>query len=152
MGLTYLIYYYKNKKTDIIENIPSINEFEKEKYEEKKVSKCRRSTKDNPFMNKLLSDKEQISACNPLSIDNKREIETNFNEKLYMDIGDVFQTNNSQRQYYTTPVSSNVNKQTDFANWLYLTPDTCKEGNGNQCIANMSSPFLADTPFKYKYH
>ena len=153
MGLTYIIYNYQDKKfTNYVENIPNLDKFIDNKYNYKPPTQCRKSTKDNPFMNRLLDDKQQISACNPLSEDNQQQIEDNFNNKLYMDIGDVFQNNNSQRQYYTTPVSSNVNQQTDFAKWLYSTPETCKEGNGNQCIANITSPFLADTAFKYKYH
>lgn len=153
MAFTYLIYNYKHLKfINYVGNIPNFDQFIDKKYNTTPLNKCRKSTKDNPFMNRLLHDNEPISACEPLSEETKEQIENNFTNKLYMDIGDVFQKNNSQRQYYTTPVSSNVNKQTDFAKWLYLTPDTCKEGNGNQCIANISSPFLADTPFKYKYH
>ena len=31
----------------------------------------------------------------------------------------------------------NLNLQTkEFGEWLYKTPPTCKEGNGNQCVAN----------------
>ena len=153
MALTYIIYNYKHKKfKNYVEKIPNLDQFIDNKYNSKSPNKCRKSTKDNPFMNRLLNDNENISACDPLSENTQQQIEDNFNTKLYMDIGDVFQNNNSQRQYYTTPVNSNVNKQTDFAQWLYSTPDTCKEGNGNQCIANMSSPFLADTAFKNKYH
>lgn len=153
MALTYIIYHYKHQPfSNYVEKIPNMDQFINQKYNHKPSNKCRKSTKDNPFMNSLIVDKEGISACNPLNQEIKNKIEDNFTNKLYMDIGDVFQKNNSQRQYYTTPVSSNVNQQTDFANWLYLTPDTCKEGNGNQCIANIASPFLADTPFKYKYH
>ena len=41
-----------------------------------------------------------------------------------------------------TPEGKNIiiktipNNQVDFANWLYMTPKTCKEGNGNQCVGN----------------
>ena len=69
--------------------------------------------------------------CNP---EIKEEIEDNF-EKGLVDI-DVFGRKNSQRQYYTVPVTTIPNKQTELANWLYKTPSTCKEENGFQCVGN----------------
>ena len=41
-----------------------------------------------------------------------------------------------KENFYTTPNTTIPNNQGDFANWLYKTPKTCKEGNGNQCVAN----------------
>ena len=35
------------------------------------------------------------------------------------------------RQFYTMPISSVPNDQTAFANWLYGTENTCKEGSIN---------------------
>ena len=55
---------------------------------------------------------------------------------LYKDVSDIFSKNNSQRQFYTTPVTTIPNDQGSFADWLYKTPPTCKENNGNQCVAN----------------
>ena len=158
MLITYLIYSHKNNKTQVPEHIPDLNEFEsqKKKTKQKHIKKqCRKPTKDNPFMNILipeLNDKQTQGACNIDDPEIKKHIKNDFNNGLYRSISDVYDKQNSQRQYYTTPVTSSVNEQTDFAKWLYFTPDTCKEGNGNQCIANISSPFLANTPFKYKYH
>ena len=57
-----------------------------------------------------------------------------------MDVNDVFAKHNSQRQFYTMPVTDICNDQTNFAKWLYLTPPSCKEGNGLQCSANLSNP------------
>jgi hypothetical protein len=34
------------------------------------------------------------------------------------------------------PSTTIPNDQTAFAKWLYLSPPTCKEGNGAQCVAN----------------
>ena len=98
-----------------------------------------------------LGNKKQLKACDIEDPDIKAEMNSKFGQDLYQNISDIYGKENSQRQYYTTPVTTNVNNQTDFAKWLYFGPDTCKEGNGNQCIANINSPFLADTPFKFRY-
>jgi len=105
-------------------------------------SDCRVPTKDNPFMNPSLaeigSNQEIQDSC--VSYNNKglqRVIEKQFNEDLYRDPNDIFGKNNSQRQYYSVP-SITGEEQGKFANWLYATPPTCKEGNGLQCAANQS--------------
>ena len=75
-------------------------------------------------------------------------LEKHFNTDLYRDSTDLFDTKNAQRIWYTTPVTSIPNDQESFANWLYKTPPTCKEGNGAQCIANYYTPLngTLDTP------
>tara|TARA_Y100000389_G_scaffold201868_1_gene245626 strand:- start:3125 stop:3793 length:669 start_codon:yes stop_codon:yes gene_type:complete len=97
---------------------------------------CRIPTKNNPFMNPPLFGDRTTEACssyNQKSI--QRDIEKNFNEDLYRDANDIFGKNNSQRQFYSVPGKSIPNDQEAFANWLYSTPPTCKEGNGIQCTA-----------------
>ena len=96
-------------------------------------------SKDNPFMNPLITDygkdtyKPAINSYNNKGV--QRVIEENFEEDLYKDVTDIFGKNNSQRQYYSVP-SITGEEQGKFANWLYATPPTCKEGNGLQCAAN----------------
>ena len=43
-------------------------------------------------------------------------INNKFNIGLYRDINS---NENSQRQFYTTPITTIPNKQSQFANWLY---------------------------------
>ena len=50
----------------------------------------------------------------------------------------VFGKNNSQREFYTAPVTTIPNNQGDFADWCYKTGKTCKENNGKQCLENIS--------------
>ena len=103
---------------------------------------CVEPTRENPFMNVLLTDyekhPERSEACktydNP---DMKERVEDEFNYNLYRDVSNIFNRNNSQRQFYTNPATSIPNRQGDFVNWLYNRPETCKEGNGNRCIANV---------------
>ena len=105
---------------------------------------CEKPTNQNPFMNVLMTDytekSERPAACNQLDDPIiKNNIKDAFEHNLYSDVSDLFQKNNSQRQFYTTPNTQIPNEQTKFANWLYNTPKTCKEGNGNQCVANLPS-------------
>ena len=98
---------------------------------------CRTPSKDNPFMNPGIidfnTDKYLTDACD--SYNNKgiqRSMEKHFNNDLYSDVTDIFGKENSQRQFYTLP----KHDQGSFANWLYATPPSCKEGNGLQCAGN----------------
>ena len=124
--ITYLV--YKGKK-----NIKTVDEYINFK---KKIIE---PTVNNPFMNILLEDYNK----NPKRIiknKQKNNINKNFNTNLYRDIDDVFNRRNSQRQFYTTPVTTIPNDQTGFSNWLYQTKQTCKEGNGTQCVKNNYNP------------
>lgn len=101
-----------------------------------KQKKCTKPTKDNPFMNFMLSDyienPDKPEACNS-NINNhelvqsvNKDIDLNFNFNLYRDIDDIFEKKNSQRQFYTMPNTQNPNDQKSFAEWLYKVPETCK--------------------------
>lgn len=97
---------------------------------------CTAPTIDNPFMNFMLSDytlnPDKPPACtttltNPSDKQIiKEEIDLSFNENLYRDVDDLFDKKNSQRQFYTTPSTTNPNDQKAFAEWLYRVPETCK--------------------------
>ena len=151
---TYFIYSFRDSKNIKIE---SINNFDsaanyKKNNKIKNPKTCRKPTKDNPFMNWGVYDKTFKKACDINDIDVKEKVEKDFNEGLYQNIGDVYQKNNSQRQYYTMPVSSGISEQSAFANWLYGGPPTCKEGNGDQCVANNSKNLLSNTNMRFRYH
>ena len=98
-------------------------------------NKCTNTTKQNPFMNVLMSDyannPERPEACKD---NNKEEIEDNFNENLYRDVSDVWNKSHSQRQFYTMPNTKIPNDQKGFAEWLYkINHKTCKEDT-KECI------------------
>lgn len=97
-------------------------------YNDFKKATCRMPTKDNPFMNPILNDFEMEmppEACNADDDLIKEKIGDAFNEDLFMDVTDLFERQNSQRQYYTLP-HMNPPDQTAFAKWLYGTNDICK--------------------------
>ena len=101
---------------------------------------------NNPFMNITLNDWEKPNREALIKMplanvgDIHKDINEKFNENLYRDLSDVFEKENSQRQFYTTPITTIPNQQDKFADWLYKTDKTCKEGNGYQCHINNYSP------------
>ena len=151
--LTFFLYQNYKQQTQNIKDRNKLTEGFKNKLKNKKT--CVKPTNNNPFMNVLLTDikynPKRSKACNVNDTNIKKEINDNFNLNLYRDVSDVYGKNNSQRQFYTTPSTTIPNDQEKFANWLYKTPPTCKDGNQQQCISNVYNNILADTPYRYKY-
>lgn len=100
---------------------------------DKNNDKCTRPTKDNPFMNvtvnEYMDDPTRPEACEYEKV--KPNVETHFDHNLYKDINDLFDKNNSQRMYYTAPITTVPNDQGGYAKWLYNIPATCKEDQEN---------------------
>ena len=136
---TYLIY-FKYKESFMDRETNKILNGSEDMNIKELSSECRIPTKDNPFMNPLLSDfgsNTSKPAC--ASYNNKgvqRETEKLFKEDLYEDVNDIFGKENSQRQFFSVPGNSVPNDRDTFMKWCYQTPPTCKEGNGLQCSAN----------------
>ena len=117
-----------------------------------KAVKCAKSDVSNPFMNPLPFDnREREPVCNVLDECVQKKIDDNYDINLFKDGSDIFSKNNGNRQFYTMPSTSYPNNQHIFANWLYRTPTTCKEGNGNQCVANNHTPLYNIKDSYYNY-
>jgi hypothetical protein len=90
---------------------------------------------DNPFMNTLLTEvgKKDLPQAAPHAHPKiKKDVEYLFNKNVYKDAEDIYNKNNSQRQFFTMPNTNEFGvKNGDsvkFANWLYNKPaPTCKE-------------------------
>ena len=99
----------------------------------------REPDEDNPMMNQnyfdLYENKKAVPTYNNPGM--KRKVEETLDAGVYKDSNDLFNRRNSQRQWYTMPNTEAMNKQTEFAKWCYMTPPTCKEGNGLQCANNL---------------
>ena len=146
MGITWLVWYkqedihtdsiLKDSMSNKIDDLVKINDLDTE---------CRIPEKENPFMNPTLSDYGNNKPPVPKSCPSynnvgiQRRVEELFNEDLYRDVNDIFGKNNSQRQFYTVPGNQVPNDQSSFANWLYGTPSTCKEGNRIACLSDMGT-------------
>ena len=92
---------------------------------------CTRSTPDNPFANFLVSDYARDpgrpAACK--YDQHKGEIEANFNRGLVRNAYDVYDKENSQRQFVTMPVTQSAPDTIAFAQFAYggMGGKTCKE-------------------------
>ena len=152
-GITWIIWYkqediqkdilMKESISDKIDDLVKLNDLNTE---------CRVPKKDNPFMNPTLfdynSNKPQAPKACPSynNVGVQRRVEELFNEDLYRDANDIFGKNNSQRQFYTVPGNQVPNDQGSFAQWLYGTPPTCKEGNKLSCLSDMGNSGGAGPP------
>lgn len=120
------------------------------------VTGCVRPTVANPFMNTTMGDYLNIDennkifdreeACDPNNPDIKRDIDADFNNNLYKDVGDIFGKTNSQRNFYTMPWTTIPNDPNhDFAKWLYKTPATCHEDQAS-CSKNIHEDLRNNRP------
>lgn len=107
---------------------------------------CQKPTKENPFMNRTIIDynnDDQPTACNADDDEIKDEMEVNFNHDLFRDVDELWERENSQRQFYTMPNTAVPNNQVEFAKWLYYIPKTCKEDN-EKCLRYENIKFKRD--------
>lgn len=100
------------------------------KYDRQKQP-CLAPSKDNPYMNVLISDYKQFpnrpKACNIANKHVKKAINDFASDHMYKDVDDVFNRNASERQFFTNPITTIPNTQSEFAHWLYNNGTTCKE-------------------------
>jgi hypothetical protein len=101
--------------------------------------RCTRPTRENPFANMMLSDladdPDRSAAC--AYDDVKDEIRQHFNDGLPRNITDVYEKENSQRQYMTMPVTRAIADTKAFAEFAYgsLGIEGCKEDPA-RCTGN----------------
>jgi hypothetical protein len=104
------------------------------------IRTCTKPNSNNPFMNPLPFDNRlRDSACDAIKPSNQLKIETEYNKHCIKDISDIWNHNSGRREFYTVANTTYPNDQGAFANWLYRTGPSCKEGNGAQCVANYYS-------------
>ena len=107
----------------------------------------------NPSMNLLLTeiddDPERKSAApsyNPMveqdmNSKTKQFVSNNFNDptiddRLFKDLGDSYEFDQSMRSWYATPNTRVMNDQKAFADFCYGDMVSCKEGNDFACLRN----------------
>jgi len=98
-------------------------------------AKCPKPTVNNPFVNPTVSDFNTENIPVPVNSDDdeiQKDMKLKYNEDMYRDIEDVFDRQNSQRQFYT--VAHNIpNDMEAFGRWCYKFPPTCKT-NQERCL------------------
>ena len=94
-----------------------------------------------PFMNtpimdydkpQIYSGREQTYSSYPSydTMDNDQKMNDYFTKGLIQGAqGLIYDKNNSQRQFYSVPVDTVPNKQSEFAQWLYGRDYVCKTGS-----------------------
>lgn len=121
--------------------------YKKEKFTSEKIQeedatdeKDVRPTVNNPFMNTMMTDytenPDKKSAPDyyqdtKVAEDIKSTIEDKFNYNLYKSLDDVYDKNNSQRQFYTTPNTKIPSDQDEYLKFLYGNMNSCKTDGGN---------------------
>tara|TARA_Y100000816_G_scaffold36675_1_gene23330 strand:- start:102 stop:791 length:690 start_codon:yes stop_codon:yes gene_type:complete len=125
--------------------------FSDQKLYEKFKTNYTNPSKNNPIMNVLLPEIQDNPDRLPAApsynkaveeeINNsaKEIIKQNFNdqsveEKLFNDLGDKFQFEQSMRQFYSTANTRVANNQKKFALFCYGNMASCKDGDVEQCL------------------
>ena len=94
---------------------------------------CQLPNANNPYMNVLVSDYSARPERPPACTDANDKIETNFNIHLYRNVNDIWDKNNSQRQFYTNPATTIPNDRDSFMKWCWKTTAVCKDGDQEAC-------------------
>jgi len=99
--------------------------------------------KNNPVMNVLMNEYKENPNRKPAAPAYNEEIHEKINEnaqsknnKLYKNLGDNLNFENSMRNFYTMPNTQIPNNQKDFALFCYGDMPSCKEGDSLQCEKN----------------
>ena len=132
-----------NKKLSELGYTPSdINSMKEEDFKNLlNIKTCSKPSTNNPFMNPLVYDsRTRDMGCDSVKPEIQEQIEYEYNKYCIKDISDIYNHNSGRRQFYTMPSTTYPNNQGAFANWLYKTSASCKEGNGAQCVANNYTP------------
>ena len=123
-----------------------LNKKNKETFEAKKRENTAPAPL-NPFMNVMLTDyidnplrASAMSSTEPAVVD---KINNNaFNQNIYndsrifKDLGENIDFEQSMRQFYTTASTTIPNNQNEFAKFCYGNMSSCKEGDPLQCEKN----------------
>lgn len=108
---------------------------------------CRQPTVENPFANIVFSDyldaDNLAQPCNTDDPQISNKMQNLYNSSIYRNLSDVWERENSQRMFYTAPIQTIPNNQTDFANWLYKTGPSCKE-NTEYCTYYQDPMMVSD--------
>lgn len=122
--------FYDSNNELKFDRINSLKHKDKLPFSNNLYFECRKPTEDNPFMNPTINDYDTETvpvACNSSDKNITEEMKKKFYGQLYKNVEDVFNEENSFRQFYTVPNTYVPNNQTEFARWLYGTKCTCKE-------------------------
>lgn len=139
-----IVFYFLNKKDTSIEKFSNNNFYQKYKHN------FTNPEINNPLMNVMLpeiQDNPNRKQGAPAYNDNVRElinestkniVKKNFkddkiDERLFNDLGDKMEFENSMRHFFTNPNTTIPNNQKEFAEFCYGNMASCKDGNNKDC-------------------
>ena len=101
-------------------------------------------TKQNPLMNVTLNEyidnpkrKQAAPAYNPaVEKEINEKFKENIDSRLFQDLGDELEFENSMRNFYTVPGSTIPNDRETFMKFCYGNMASCKDGDYIQCEKN----------------
>lgn len=93
---------------------------------------CQAPSRKNPFMNitvdQYAPDKSnRPPACSLRDDHISKKANDHFRYGLFQDVDDLFGRKMSERNFYTTPISTIPNDQSKYAKWLYGDSATLKD-------------------------
>lgn len=155
LTLCAIVAVYKIKKHETVKKMDNIFKegfTNPEKFTQKNPEKIQKKyttpTKNNPFMNVLLPEIKYNPKRNAAAPSFDPEVEKKINEsagnvgpdpRLFLDLGDNINFEQSMQRFYTTANSRVGNDQTAFAKFCYGDMPSCKDGDGLQCLKNNPS-------------
>ena len=80
---------------------------------------CKASTGSNPFMNPILGESMEDTYKPICDFETNKNIDNNFVSSLPQSEWDIYNKQNSQRQFYTIPNHTSYADQSEYAKWLY---------------------------------
>jgi hypothetical protein len=162
LGSIFLLHYYHAKETQKISGLKTKMEgFENPALEVLKGYNTNPSTtfdfpsSTNPFSNVLIPDYEMNPQKKPAPpafnenvnntiLENAKQMVIDQNpgqpdiaDKLFMDLGEQFQFEQSLQPFYSTSATTIPNDQAGFADFCYGSMVSCKEGNLFACARNL---------------
>lgn len=118
-----------NKTVVMKSNVKDRSKAEQWMDKERQKTQCKKSSLTNPFANHLVSDPMSMDTACPYD-SQKDEVEKHFRHNLMQDSDDIYEKQNSQRQFYSMPVGA-IPDTKAFALFLAggkIEP-TCKEAS-----------------------
>lgn len=142
------VYYFLNKQEKNKESFSNNDLYEQYK------DNFTNPENNNPLMNVLLPEiqdnpyRNQAAPSYNNKVDylinesTKNMVKKNFNddkidERLFNDLGDKIQLENSMRQFFTNPNTTVPNNQKEFAEFCYGNMASCKDGDNELCNNNI---------------
>lgn len=98
-------------------------------------------TRKNPLMNVMLPEIESNPHRKPAAPAYNKEVIKEINSKtadprLFVDLGDKIEFDNSMRNFYAMPNTTVPNDQKGFAEFCFGDMPSCKDGDDEQCSKN----------------